>query len=127
MLGGDGNDYLFGGAGRDVLTGGANRDNFVFDTALGTANVDKITDFSVVDDTMRLDNAVFTAFGSNGTMSSSAFHAGATAHDSTDRIIYDSATGALSYDRDGTGSAAAAQFAELAPGLALTYQDFQIV
>ena len=60
-------------------------------------------------------------------MSSSAFYVGAAAHDSTDRIIYDSNTGALSYDPDGTGSAAAVQFAELEPGLALTYRDFQIV
>lgn len=127
LLGGDGNDYLYGGAGRDVLRGGASRDNFVFDTALGTANIDKVTDFSVADDTIRLDNAVFTAVGSNGSMSSSAFYAGPAAHDSTDRIIYDSTTGALSYDRDGTGSAVAVQVAELAPGLALTYQDFQIV
>ena len=60
-------------------------------------------------------------------MSSSAFYAGAAAHDLTDRIIYNSNTGALSYDADGTGSAAAVQFAELSPGQALTYQDFQIV
>ena len=45
----------------------------------------------------------------------------------TDRIIYDSSTGALSYDPDGTGSAAAVQFAELSPDLALTYRDFLIV
>ena len=36
-------------------------------------------------------------------MSSSAFYVGAAAHDSTDRIIYNSDTGALSYDPDGTG------------------------
>ena len=59
-------------------------------------------------------------------MSSSAFYAGAAAHDSTDRIIYNSNTGALSYDPDGTGAAAAVQFAELSPGLVLTYQDFLI-
>ena len=127
LLGGDGNDRLYGGAGRDVLTGGANQDSFVFDTSLGASNIDKVTDFSTVDDTIRLDNAVFTAFGWNGTMSSSAFYAGAAAHDSTDRIIYNSNTGALSYDPDGTGSAAAVQFAELSTKLALTSQDFLIV
>jgi len=127
LLGGDGNDRLHGGAGRDILTGGANQDSFVFDTSLGASNIDKITDFSVVDDTIRLENAVFTKFGWTGTMSSSAFYAGEAAHDSTDRIIYNSNTGALSYDPDGTGSAAAVQFAELSTGLTLTYQDFQIV
>ena len=44
--------------------------------------------------TRSLDNAVFTAFGSNGTMSSSAFYAGAAAHDLTDRIILNRNTGA---------------------------------
>ena len=127
LLGNSGNDYLYGGLGRDVLTGGTSQDNFVFDTALGASNIDRITDFSVVDDTMRLDNAVFTKFGPTGTMSSSAFYVGAAAHDSTDRIIYNSNTGALSYDPDGTGSAAAVQFAELSSGLQLTYRDFLIV
>lgn len=127
LLGSDGNDSLYGALGRDVLTGGTGQDSFIFQTSLGTTNVDRITDFAVVDDTIRLDNAVFTAFGWNGSMSSSAFYIGAAAHDSTDRIIYSSSTGALSYDRDGTGSASAIQFAELAPGLALTAQDFLIV
>ena len=108
-------------------TGGANRDGFFFDTSLGASNIDKIMDFSTVDDTIDLENAIFTAFRSSGTMSSSAFYVGAAAHDSTDRIIYNSDTGALSYDPDGTGSAAAVQFAELSTKLALTYQDFLIV
>jgi serralysin len=127
LLGGDGNDLLYGALGRDILTGNSGQDSFVFEKNFGASNIDRITDFSVADDTIRLDNAVFTAFGSNGTMSSSAFYTGAAAHDSTDRIVYNSSTGALSYDRDGTGSAAAIQFAELAPGLALTSQDFFII
>jgi serralysin len=127
LLGGDGNDKLYGAQGRDILTGGLGQDSFTFDKTLGTSNIDRITDFSVADDTIWLENAVFTGFGSTGTMSSSAFYAGAAAHDSTDRIIYNSSTGALLYDRDGTGSAAAVQFADLSPGLTLTHQDFLIV
>ena len=125
LLGGSGNDRLYGGSGRDVLTGGANSDSFYFDTSLA-GTIDKILDFSTVDDTIVLENAVFTAFSRTGTMSSSAFHVGAAAHDSTDRIIYNSNTGALSYDPDGTGAAAAVQFAELSTKLPLTYQDFLI-
>ena len=62
--GGIGNDKLFGGAGNDRLTGGANADAFVFNTALNAStNRDAITDFSHVDDTFHLENAIFTKLG----------------------------------------------------------------
>ena len=65
LLGGAGNDTLYGVAGNDTLTGGAGYDNFVFNTAISAAtNVDTITDFNVVQDTIRLDNAVMSALGS---------------------------------------------------------------
>ena len=49
------------------------------------------------------------------------------AHDADDRVVYNSATGALFYDADGTGAAAAVRFAILDPGLHLTRADFAIV
>ena len=49
------------------------------------------------------------------------------AGDAGDRIIYNSSTGALSYDADGTGVAAPVQFAHLTSGLALTNSDFHVV
>ncbi len=59
-----GNDIIYGGAGNDTLTGGAGYDSFVFNTALNsTSNVDRITDFNVVQDTIRLDNAVMPGLG----------------------------------------------------------------
>ena len=49
------------------------------------------------------------------------------AQDADDRIIFNAATGNLFYDRDGTGAAAALQFAR-ANGLpSLTNADFVIV
>ena len=74
--GGSGGDYLYGGLGADTLTGGDSYDNFVFNTALN-GGVDRITDFSHAYDTMRLENAVFTALTSTGYLPSSAFYAGA--------------------------------------------------
>jgi Ca2+-binding RTX toxin-like protein len=56
--GGTGNDTLNGRAGKDTLTGDTGADTFVFDTALQATNVDTITDFSVADDTLSLDDAV---------------------------------------------------------------------
>lgn len=123
--GGTGNDKLYGKDGADVLTGGAGRDTFVFDTAIN-GGVDKITDFLAVDDTIHLENAFFTGL-SRGGLSSSAFYTGTAAHDATDRIVYDKASGALYFDADGTGSGAAVQFAQLTAGTAVTYADFSII
>jgi serralysin len=126
--GGSGNDSLYGGAGLDQLLGGSGYDSFVFNTALDpVANVDQILDFSTIYDTIRLDDALFTALAGTGTLSSAAFHTGVAAHDSTDRIIYDRGTGALTYDADGTGAAAAIKFAQLSSGLALASSDFAII
>ena len=65
-----GNDWLMGGSGNDVLGGGAGNDNFVFNTLPSTsANRDMITDFSNVagnNNTIYLDNAVFTKLGGGG-------------------------------------------------------------
>lgn len=123
--GGSGSDKLYGKDGADILTGGAGYDSFVFDTAVNSG-VDKITDFLAADDTIRLENAFFTGLNA-GSLYSSAFYIGTAAHDSTDRIVYDKASGALYFDADGTGSAAAQQFAQLTAGTALTSADFFII
>jgi Ca2+-binding RTX toxin-like protein len=122
-----GADRLFGGTGNDRLIGGAGADSFYFNTALNAAtNVDTITDFMVVDDTMLLENTGAGLFNSLavGTLTAAAYFAGAAAHDATDRIIYNSATGAVMYDADGTGAIAAVKFAQISTGLALTNADF---
>ncbi|SER19517.1 calcium-binding protein [Sphingobium sp. YR768] len=125
LLGGAGNDMLIGGDGIDTLTGGDGADNFVFDAALGSNNVDTILDYVVADDSITLDDAIFTGL-SVGTLSVDAFHIGSAAHDADDRIIYNSATGALLFDADGNGAGAAIKFAQLSTGLALTNAEFII-
>jgi Ca2+-binding RTX toxin-like protein len=125
IIGNAGNNVIGGGDGDDYLTGLAGRDSFLFDTAPDAAsNIDVITDFSVEDDTVLLDDAVFADIGL-GTLAGSQFAIGA-ASDANHRIIYDDATGDLFYDRDGTGGIAAIRFAELSPGLGLTNVDFFI-
>jgi len=129
LSGGSGADTINGGLGKDILTGGAGIDKFVFSATLGSANVDHITDFVAVDDTMQLDNAIFTALTTPGTLASAAFYGNDSgkAHDATDRIIYETDTGKLFYDKDGNGSAAAVQFAVLDTKPGLTNADFFIV
>jgi Right handed beta helix region/RTX calcium-binding nonapeptide repeat (4 copies) len=126
------NDRLYGKEGKDILNGGAGKDIFVFDTKTGSTNVDKIVDFNVADDSIYLDNAIFSKLGS-GSLSSprkldrSYFEAKAAADDSNDYILYNKATGSLSYDADGSRSGKAVEIAKLAAGLNLTYNDFYVI
>ncbi len=108
-----GNDVFTPGLGNDWMSGGIGQDYFVFNTALGPNNRDGITDFVHADDTIRLDDAIFTAVGPLGTLAASAFHLGTAAADSLDRIIYNSANGQILYDADGLGGVAAVLFATL--------------
>ncbi|CAG1015976.1 partial Mannuronan C5-epimerase AlgE2, partial [Rhizobiaceae bacterium] len=125
--GGAGNDFLAGGLGNDTLTGGGDNDTFFFNTTLNAAtNVDTITDFSVPNDTIRLEDAIFTAIGPVGTLAAAAFTIGAAATSAAHRIVYNSATGALIYDSNGSAAGGATQFAILGTGLALTNADFLI-
>ncbi len=128
--GGVGTDRLYGGLGNDKLTGGVGADAFVFNTTLNSSrNVDTITDFSVADDTIWLENAVFKTLTKTGTLASSAFFASTAgvAHDSNDRIIYETDTGNLYYDSNGSAAGGRVMFAHLKAGLALTYQDFLVI
>jgi Ca2+-binding RTX toxin-like protein len=125
---GAGNDTLIGGAANDTLIGGAGADCFRFASALNTAtNRDVITDFSLAQgDTIELANAVFTALPTPGPLAASAFFIGAAATSSDHRLLYNNATGLLTYDADGNGTAAAIAFATLSPGLALTSASFTV-
>jgi Ca2+-binding RTX toxin-like protein len=125
IVGNSGNNFINGGLANDTLTGGLGRDTFVFTTAFGASNADTVTDFTVADDTMRLDDAVFSAL-SLGYLSAGAFHIGSSAADTGDRIIYNSATGDLFYDADGAGGAAQVRFAILDTGLAMTSADIYV-
>jgi Ca2+-binding RTX toxin-like protein len=128
ISGNAGDDRIGGDANNDVLTGGADNDVFVFRTALGTGNVDRVTDFDTTADLIELDDAVFKAL-TPGNLSVGAFVSNTTglAGDATDRIIYNQNTGTLFYDSDGTGTKAAVQFATLGLNLGLTSSDFVIV
>jgi Ca2+-binding RTX toxin-like protein len=123
---GAGNDTIYGGAGLDTIMTGTGLDRIVFDTALGAGNVDQVLDFNPTFDRFLLDDAIFTALAP-GALSAAAFAIGAVAAEADDRIIYDSSTGALFYDSDGSGGTAQEQFATVSSGLALTASDFIVI
>lgn len=130
LSGGAGNDMLGGGLGKDTLAGGAGYDTFLFNTALNqTTNVDVISDYFPAQDTIRLENAIFTALTTAGTLAAAAFSANAAgaARDRSDRIIYDTDNGWLIYDHNGSATGGAVQFARLPPNLAVTHADFVVV
>jgi Ca2+-binding RTX toxin-like protein len=131
LNGASGNDRLDGAGGKDVLTGGAGRDTFVFSSALHALNnVDVVKDFNVADDTIALDNAMMPGLGAAiGMLSAGHFWQSSTglAHDSDDRIIYETDTGKLFYDADGNGTGGRVHFATLGPNLQLTNLDFIVI
>ena len=132
LYGAAGNDILNGMGGNDTLNGGAGLDTFVFNTALSAmGNKDTITDFNVTDDTIQLENAIFTKLTTLGALATANFCANATgiATDSNDFICYNTTTGALSYDADGSGAGASVAFAVLGTTVhpMLTAADFVIV
>ncbi len=133
LLGNDGNDKLYGGTGKDTLSGGTGEDIFVFDAKPGKTHADKIVDFSVKDDTIWLDNKVFTKLGKKGTeanphdLNKKFFKVGDKAKDKNDYILYNKKTGALSYDKDANGDHKAVVFAYVKKGLSLKASDFDII
>jgi Ca2+-binding RTX toxin-like protein len=118
IAGGAGNDTLSGGDGTDRLTGGSGADRFVFDTADALVHADLITDFVSGVDRIALKASVFTGLGAVGTTLGLGDH-----------LTYNSGTGALAYDADGAGGAAAVTFATLGVGThpATLGVDFLIV
>ncbi|MDO4249417.1 MAG: family 16 glycosylhydrolase, partial [Neisseria sp.] len=108
-----GDDRLAGGLGNDTLTGGDGRDVFVFDTALGENNIDTIVDFNPGTDMIMLASYIFNKLD-------------ASKNNLMDLIDYNQDTGALTYDADGAGGAAAVQFAKLQSGLEVNESNFLI-
>jgi serralysin len=129
LSGGAGQDDLYGGTGSDKLTGGTGSDTFVFDTKLNAkTNVDTIADFQRKDDTIQLDGTIFKKLGNSSSLLNKSFFAiGTKAKDKNDYIVYDKAKGALYYDADGSGAAAAVKFAQLKAGTVLAYDDFYVL
>lgn len=127
LNGAAGNDTINGHIGIDTLTGSLGNDTFQFTTAPNAVtNRDVITDYNVAADTFHLDNAAFTGLAA-GALAAGAFHVGVGAAAADDRIIYNSATGALIFDSNGSAVGGAVHFATVGTGLGLGASDFFII
>src|SRR4051812_20591160 len=132
LNGGGGNDTLDGRGGIDTLTGGLGADRFVFDTAPSAGNVDQVTDFVSGTDKLGFEDQVFLTLGGPGNFAPGdpAFAAGAgftSGRDPSDRIVYDTTTGNLYYDSDGSGSGVAQLVATLQGHPALAATDITVI
>jgi Ca2+-binding RTX toxin-like protein len=123
LNGGAGMDRLIGGLARDVLTGGADADTFVFEAVPDTR--DTITDFQTGLDTIEISSAAFggglAAGGSVNLVVNGTLAAGVAG------FTYNSTSGALAWDVDGQGGAAAVAVAVLTSKPMLTASDFLLV
>jgi len=98
-------NVLTGGAGADTLAGGKGADLFVFDN-LAVGGADVVTDFSTLQgDTLGFDGLVFTALADGVAFASGTLADAALGME----LVFDTASGGLYYDADGTGQGADAQ------------------
>lgn len=114
----DGDDLLIGGSGNDQLQGGNGSDLFRY--LGGETGLDRILDFTANADRLQVSSAFFNPVGTLQFRSG----AGIAADTANATFLYDTNTGIVSFDRDGTGGAAPVQLAQLNLGLSLTVNDF---
>ena len=128
LKGSDGNDRLYGGLGNDTLVGGAGKDQFFFDTKPNAStNHDVIADFknlSENNDTIYLDDAIFTTLVNRELGGAFQQNTTGLATQADDRIIYETDTGNLFYDSNGTAAGGSVLFATLTGHPTITVSDF---
>jgi len=124
LSGFDGNDTLAGGGGNDSLDGNLGADTFRFAGA-GAATADFVYGFSHGSEHVQLDSTYFSVLAP-GDLAAANFHIGAAAVEADDYIVFNSGTGKLYYDADGSGSGSAKLIATLF-GTAPDASDFQVI
>ncbi|MBD2681512.1 MULTISPECIES: calcium-binding protein [Nostoc] len=126
LYGGFGNDILIGEFGNDTLIGGDGIDTFAFNSY--RKGVDTIYDFNSTNELIQLSTYDFGEGLSSGSLGTSQFTIGTSATTSDQRFIYNSTTGGLFFDQDGSASGfTQVQFAQLSTGLSLTNNNFVVV
>jgi Ca2+-binding RTX toxin-like protein len=135
-----GNDTLDGGSGNDTLTGGDGSDTFIFSQGIkGNKNIDTVKDFVHGQDKIYLSADIFSklaaavGFVSREPLSLAKVDshylvsaAKVKAVDASSYLLYDTKTGVLAYDEDGSGKLVASNFMTLIGKPVITLDDFWI-
>jgi Ca2+-binding RTX toxin-like protein len=132
-----GRDFLNGGPGNDTLTGGVSKDTFIFASNREFNNnrrplgIDRITDFTPGEDRILLGLTTFSALTGGGNLAEEDFavvRSNDAARNSDAAIVYNSATGRLLYNSNGSeaGFGVGGQLAIIGRGLDLTAEDFSV-
>lgn len=141
-------DTFISNGGHDVLTGSEGKDTFQYGkiqqkvansssdayidnlSSITSADSDTITDFVSGTDIIALDNDFFAAFTAIGKISEANLVQGANGGTltATSFLSFDTATGNLSYDADGSGAASAALIVATLTGVSsLSFNDLIII
>lgn len=127
--GGFGDDTLVGGAGNDILIGNIGADAFRF--IVPGDGVDTIRDFSAAQgDVIQISAIGFGGGLVAGPLGPGLFTSGAgvtAAANATQRFAYNTTNGALFFDVDGVGGAAAVQIATLSNLAGLGAVNIQVI
>ena len=123
ITGNSGANVLSGHGGLDTLTGGGGADTFYFDVGPRAGTLATITDFTPGTDHIELASAGFRGIGGPGALDPAYFTPG-NPTTTSQHIVYDSSSGTIYYDLDGSGARAPVAFAHVTPGTALSASDF---
>ena len=121
-------DRLAGAGGADILTGGTGADKFKF--VKSTDGRDTITDFSAAQgDKLVFVSANFGGLAATTSLNAANFRANTTglAGDADDRFIFETDTGILRYDSNGSTAGGAVEIARLTGVSSLSASAIAIV
>ncbi|MBP0496504.1 M10 family metallopeptidase C-terminal domain-containing protein [Roseomonas sp. SG15] len=127
LSGAGGDDTLVGGLGADTLVGGLGADHYRYFSAVEGG--DTVRGFVSGVDKIDISAAGFGGGLTQGGLASSWFVASTTgaSTEAHAQLVYETDTGRLSWDADGTGAGAATLIATLSGHPSLTNSDFNII
>ncbi|NJM31427.1 MAG: hypothetical protein HC855_16285 [Rhizobiales bacterium] len=130
LYGQAGDDRLTGGLGVDSIYGGTGKDTFVLRNL--SLDRDVLLDYVAVDDTLEVSAALFGGGLKVGVLAANQFLSNldgnvANGGSAITRFVYNSASGLLYFDADGTGAAAKVLIAQLPSLPSLTFDDILVV